>query len=320
MAEQCISGGCTKEGKPCPACGGDVPPSRGVKPRRFCSSECCRQYHRPRLAGSPHCADCGCSITQPPGKGRKRAVCAECKAARKRRAMSVICISCGKPFSSSTRNAMFCSAGCRWRRRPAVVKCAACEKPFQQKHSMQKCCSRECGVVSGARSRIPIRRGFQCQHCGVPFHRRPYRTANKYCSRECAFGAKRLSSGGSAFAQLLSWFDNWGADALPAVASRGTNHKARCRRFGVPYEPVDRDRVFRDAEWKCAICGCEMLRQHTVIDGRLDPRSPTIDCIIPLAAGPGTPGYVEGNVQACCHACNVRKSDSFAPSNATSLD
>ena len=108
----------------------------------------------------------------------------------------------------------------------------------------------------------------------------------------------------------------WGMDTGPTAycsGGRNTSHKARCERFGVPYEPIRRASVFEAAGWRCALCGCDLLRKFAKSDGQVDPRSPTIDCIIPLAAGPGSPGYVYGNVQACCHACNVRKSDSIEP-------
>lgn len=319
---QCINGGCTKEGKQCPVCGGGVPPSLGCKPRKYCSSECLHKAHHHRLRGPSECADCKCPITQPPGKGRKRVVCGECKAARRLVAMPAVCVSCGSPFRSSSRIAMFCSDECRWARRPGMTTCAGCEKPFRQRSTRQKCCSRECGGRVGRQTRSLSRKTYQCLHCGRPFHRRPFRTANKYCGRDCAFEAKRVQSRRCAYSQLVAWFHNWSADALPPPPSPPmcTNHKSRCQRFGVPYEAIDRESVFRAAGWTCAICGCEMLREYTVAAGRLDQRSPTIDCIIPLSAGPGSPGYVYGNVQACCHACNVKKSDSFASPKPTSLD
>lgn len=325
MTEACINGGCTREGKPCPVCGGVVPPSLGVKPRKFCSKKCCHESHRPRVAGRSSCADCGSPIEQPRGKGRKRVVCRQCKSTRKRSTHAAFCESCGRPFLSSSVSAKFCSVGCRWQNRVSDVNCAGCGELFRQQRPGQTCCSRMCGnAVGQRRRRAKTRKYCRCLHCGVPFVKRyRIRTANKYCSRQCAFDAKRLRAGSDPVGMLVAWFFSWGEDARPAVGEgiqQGSSHRARCLRHGVPYSPIDRESVFAAAGWKCAICGVEMLRRYTLHENRVDPRSPTVDCIIPIAAGPGSPGYVYGNVQACCHACNVRKSDSFVPQHPTSLD
>lgn len=292
----------------------------GVKPRRFCSRRCLREHHRPRKPGPSCCEDCGSPIQQPTGKGRKKLICLDCREGRRRNAFPVGCATCGTCFRSRNHRAKFCSAECRWPRRPAASTCLTCNGRFQQGRVGQKFCSRECGARSSARRHPPRRRIYQCLHCGSPFNRRPYRTANKYCCRECAFDARRARATKDNFGLLAAWFLNWGADASPPNCSHPavrTSHKARCRRFRVPYEPVNRAKVFAAAGWRCAICGCELLKRHTVNAGKLDSRSPTIDCIVPLSAGPGSPGHVRSNVQACCHSCNVRKSNSVAPQDAT---
>lgn len=95
----------------------------------------------------------------------------------------------------------------------------------------------------------------------------------------------------------------------------GRNHRQRCRRFGVPYTPIRCLSVYERDGWRCQICGCELSRKWNPSD----PRSRTIDHIIPLSAGPGSPGHVLSNVQAACHACNTSKGNSFAPDEASSL-
>lgn len=322
--DACVTGRCTKEGQPCPVCGGPVPPSRGVKPRRFCSAACCRRNCRPPRVGSKSCADCGDAISQPPSKGRKRIVCSQCKITRKRNARAAVCLACGLSFRASSPRKSFCSQNCRWKSRPAASKCVSCGADFQQARVGQLCCSRACGHRASMlkRNQRPPR-VYQCLNCGAAFHKRPYRVVNKYCCRGCAFEHRRIRSDGSPASQLVAWFYNWGADHTPAKSSPPairTNHKSRCERFGVPYEPVSRRRVFEAAGWRCRICNCELLKYYTVIGGRVDPRSPTVDCVVPLSAGRGTPGYVYSNVQAACHACNVRKADSFVLPHPTSLD
>lgn len=325
MQPECVSGGCTKEGKRCPVCDGQVPASRGYKPRRFCSKRCLSVYNglKKRSRGPQSCQDCGQQIAQPPGKGRKRVICGQCYIQRKKNAHAVTCIVCGEAFRSQDKKAMYCSNKCRWPYRLVEKPCVVCGTVFRQKRSKQRCCSRECGAAASAAKPRKKRRVYQCLHCGRPFHRSPYRTANKYCSRECAFAKKRIRAEGDSFAELFSWFANWNLDASCFSARHpcaSTSHKARCKRYGLPYEPINRLAVFRSAGWACQICGCGLLKKYTRVGGKVDPKSPTIDCIIPLSAGECSPGYVYENVQAACHACNVQKADSFVPRNATALE
>lgn len=87
---------------------------------------------------------------------------------------------------------------------------------------------------------------------------------------------------------------------------QGTNFKSRCRRHGVHYEPVNIKEMHESNGWKCYMCGVDLLRKHTLKPGSRtpDPRSPTTDHVIPLAAGPGSPGHVATNVRSCCWRCN----------------
>lgn len=324
MAEECVIGRCTKEGRPCPVCGGEVPPPLGCKPRKYCSKRCLVAHHdeKKRSPGPRSCEDCGRSISQPSGKGRKRVICGQCYIQRKKTANIVTCVACGSAFRSQSKEAMYCSSRCRWPRRLAEKTCDACGVVFKQKRGKQMFCSVACVAAASGGKRGRKRRVYQCIHCGRPFNRHLHRTANKYCSRECAFARRRVQSEGDSFAEMLSWFANWNLDASCVVAPRpysSTSHKARCKRYGLAYEPIDRLAVFRSANWACKICGCGLLRKYACVDGKVDPRSPTIDCIIPLSAAAHSPGYVYENVQAACHACNVKKADSFAARKATAV-
>lgn len=86
----------------------------------------------------------------------------------------------------------------------------------------------------------------------------------------------------------------------------GTNFRSRCKRHGVPYTPIEIKSVHEKSGWKCYLCGVELLREYTLKPGTRTPdgRSPTIDHVIPLACGPGSPGHVIENVKSCCWRCN----------------
>jgi 5-methylcytosine-specific restriction endonuclease McrA len=103
----------------------------------------------------------------------------------------------------------------------------------------------------------------------------------------------------------------------------GDNYRQRCRRFKAPYTPIRKSSIYDRDNWACQICGVELLRKYLHTSTGVDPRSPTIDHIVPLSLGPDGPGHVEFNVQAACFDCNSRKGasllDSFAPAAANKL-
>ena len=323
----CDTGCCgDKDVTHCPVCGNAVPASLGVKPRKYCCARCSKAATSPRKQGASACGNCGTPISQPAGKGRKREFCKKCRKGRLRYQKD--CKRCGKQFGASRPDAIFCSAGCRWPQRmfSTTGNCANCKHQFVKRTRETRYCSRACVRASPSPTRK--RTVYKCLNCCKGFFRRPYRTANKYCSRECAFERKRMKSYGLRHDALSAWFHSWAEDddRMPLDGTLSSSHKARCKRFGVPYEPIDRIAVFERHGWMCGICGRELRREYGKSNQGtgIDPASPTIDCVIPLSAGPGSPGYVYSNVQACCNACNCLKSDqhpdSFVPPYTTRLD
>lgn len=126
--------------------------------------------------------------------------------------------------------------------------------------------------------------------------------------------------------QLAAWFHAWGNDAEDVVIGKRqmSGNKYRCQKYGVPYERFSLKSILKRDNWHCKLCGCELLRKLTQdASGKIDPRSPCVDHIIPLSLGPPCPGHVPSNVQAACNRCNTRKSnlmpDSFAARCANSL-
>jgi len=111
----------------------------------------------------------------------------------------------------------------------------------------------------------------RCTECGTTY--RSPQPAQRYCSPQCS----RRRHGHDAKAR----------------------RRAQSRSGG---EPAARMRIYERDGWRCQICGRKVKRNATVPD----PRAPTLDHIIPLAAG-GT--HEPANVQCACFICNARKGD-----------
>lgn len=274
-----------KEGKSCLVCGGSVPASLGKKPRTYCSLRCGRADSRP-----PKTAPCA---------------------------------GCGNKFVRVNAS-KYCSDACR------TKPCLWCGKDFRQKNSESRFCSRRCVAFSrgpeAAERNKKRAKQRQCLCCQKPFRKRGTgRNSGKYCSRECAFEARRLRLpctrltrryGATLAEQIAVWFGTWGNDAADTlhVGVNVGGHKIRCIKYGCHYEFFPVKSILRRDNWTCQICQCELLPRWTKIEGgeKPHPRSPTIDHIVPLSYGPTGPGHRPENVQAACWRCNIKKSDSFA--------
>ena len=78
-----------------------------------------------------------------------------------------------------------------------------------------------------------------------------------------------------------------------------TQYRKRARIYGVKYEPVNKIKVFERDEYKCYLCGIDV-----VISEKYRPDQATIDHVIAMTNG-GEHTY--SNVKTCCHACNSYK-------------
>lgn len=114
-----------------------------------------------------------------------------------------------------------------------------------------------------------------CQHCGEPFMAvaATYETRSVYCSDRCQRAAARALR--------------------------------RARERGAFVERVVRRKIFERDGWRCQICRRLVFRSKVVPH----PRAPTIDHIVPLAAGGS---HEPANAQTACFECNSRKSDGAA--------
>jgi 5-methylcytosine-specific restriction endonuclease McrA len=114
-----------------------------------------------------------------------------------------------------------------------------------------------------------------CLECGAGFDYVPHKgaKAKRYCTSQCQ------------------------GRASDRVRSRWRRAVTR----GVGAEKVDYNVVFARDGWRCQLCG---RKTDVKARGKMRPKSPVIDHIIPLAAG-GSHSYL--NVQCACHACNSAK-------------
>jgi hypothetical protein len=333
-----VTGRRAKEGKECPICGGSVPLSLGFRPRIYCSKECLShaQYAKKVAARDRRCP--GCQKPMPALRRPGRPPGPRCNACQLI-ADTKQCARCAKNFISRSK-AKYCSSACR--RKPlAQCSCGECGAAFTSSRALKQFCSSACHKSANAKRLVKQNKASAappktCLCCNKPFHKRSSgRNAGKYCSRECAFEARRLRlpctqlgrrHGTPLSSHLAVWFHNWGNDGADPVEQglRCGGHKARCRHYGCHYEPFPDRTIFDRDGWKCQLCGVDLLPKWINIPGTKspDPRSPEIDHIVPLSAGPSSPGHTPLNCQAACRRCNSRKSNrphSFAARKATAL-
>lgn len=176
---------------------------RGTLPP-VCSPTCRDTLHPPATpipVKEKACAQCGkefkCGRN---GRGRKAKYCSrKCgKAAAYSSLSDKACRVCGSVLTvTQARNALkVCSRQCMLRsmEQARTKECAICGDQFKAKYSGQACCSSVCANVHAGKTRaakaILPTIVATCKHCGKRY---TPKAANRldYCSRECAYAAKR---------------------------------------------------------------------------------------------------------------------------------
>lgn len=84
--------------------------------------------------------------------------------------------------------------------------------------------------------------------------------------------------------------------------SADAHDRRRARKAAAYIAPVFRRRIFERDSWRCQLCKRKVDPTKEVPH----PRAPTIDHVVPLAAG-GT--HEPANVQTACFLCNATKGD-----------
>jgi 5-methylcytosine-specific restriction endonuclease McrA len=254
-----------KEVKHCPVCGGKVPPSLGTKPRKYCSLECGRRALKgidERDRQGCFCKSCGIQIAYPGRGPRKHIFCESCRLAsardrRKNLLFSCACSQCGAYFESPSKKARFCSRDCRYHgaKTGFASKCVGCNASFKVMRPGQSYCSYRCSADHAAKK-------YNCLLCGVSFKKKlNVRSAGKYCTRECAFEARRrrlpcASRPIEVAKRLASWFLGWGEDQWPR-AFKCDECGAHCKERGRPEVPETKCQkcLNRLAPPRCRDCG-----------------------------------------------------------------
>lgn len=266
-----------------------MPPSRGTKPRKYCCVKCRRLGVR-GISGRnsrPHlCVDCG-SPVQYCGRGRRRIKCNSCRGR-----CSVQCGRCGVTFHGPPGR-QFCSNRCRYGKLITdPVPCEICGDRFvrQKGRHGSKYCSKACSRVAVAarvKKTADIARlravTYKCLNCDKCFRRKAYKSGSysrqtKYCSRDCAFEARRrrlpcTRENGRKHSQLsyklALWFASWAVEA-DRQSRAAVRKSCSCERCGERFTTPEKSSETRCADCRrhvpCLECGEETER------GTTDPR------------------------------------------------
>lgn len=221
------------------------------------------------------------------------------------------CEACGEPFTHRPmdRGRRFCSARCqnkaRGSHRRPEVQCPVCLRRHRPSGLAQTVCSWEC-------SRKARHIGEACSfawhlcHCGAWY---PKRNSKWHCSHPRT-DVGRLANALQRVSCLLcgdAFLTRATTQRYCSVTCAKRAHKdtREARQRGATIERVHRQRVYERDGWVCQLCRRPVKRDAQVPH----PLAPTLDHIIPLAAG-GAHAYA--NVQLAHFLCNSTKSDGNA--------
>jgi hypothetical protein len=271
-----------------------------------------------RMAKSPpaNCCECGSQLSHANRRGPKITRCSDCWAAhqlrlrrasyaRRRGCHERSCLQCGGRFKTKRPQQKYCSPTCAHlsERKRCIVPCETCGSPLESLSSRpRKYCSQKCFRLGNHRP-PPV-----CLNCGKPFKRKHYKNEwqgkNKYCSRGCYYDkrwGKDRPQNKSGAARVLR----------ASRRARGLGLKARCKKFGVPFDPLcTREAVCERDGWTCRQCGtkchvgpCRFNRKTR----KASPRNAHHDHIVPVSRRDPSKGNTFDNSQCLCGRCNQIK-------------
>lgn len=239
------------------------------------------------------------------------------------------CPRCGVPVQrTGTRGVVptYCSPVCcqamgRLRRGeivPNAGNCEGCSASLVGRASNTRFCSHRCSTWSARHPGMthPSATGRICRRCGVPIDGRDVRSS--YCSGTC----RDRRRAGVVVGEPRSCI----ACAKDFVATRNSHRycslscsknvaakRRRALKRGVTVGRFDHAVVFVRDGWVCYLCGLQVDR-----DVRWpDPWSPSLDHVVPLAAG----GAHSLENTRCTHLrCNMSKNDRILPVFADAVE
>ncbi len=277
----------------CP-CGAVLEPSVG-RPRKFCSKKCNRTFHyrRPPRTEDEKCSVDGCTRS---------------------RAAKGMCL----PHRSTVHRQEQAAKGIKRNRSAYEVKqyaktCAHCSTQFWATTLATRHCQ-DCTRLQRWKS---TRSRELVVYTGPPFVRKPKINKNPIPKR-----VGRFKSGSCKVCK--SWFLSLFADAACSAecqavwkkkspsaieGKRLARDRRRARKKDAFVENVYRKKVYARDDYRCQLRlpGCKGVDFNKVVP---HPKAPTLDHIVPLAAGVAAGGTHEPkNCQLACFHCNSHKSD-----------
>ncbi len=276
----------------CP-CGAVLEPSVG-RPRKFCSRKCNRTFHYRR---PPRTEDEKCSVD---GCTRSRAAKGMCLSHR----------------SAVTRRKQAAEGIKRNRYLDQKIACAY--EPCGREHWVQSGSPTQfCSLTCSQRSRYPARSRELVIYTGPPFVRKPKINKNPIPKRDGRFKSGACKACGAWFialnndANCSDKCQKWWKKNSPCAieGKRLGRDRRRARKKDAFVENVYRKKIYARDDYRCQLRlpGCKGVDLNKVVP---HPKAPTLDHIVPLAAGVAAGGTHEPkNCQLACFQCNWKKSD-----------
>lgn len=191
--------------------------------------------------------------------------------------------------------------------------CSVCGATYNATYADQVTCGRACGAIqqrlnAGTKPRTCPIDIHPCRRCGRLFTR----VGRVFCSSDCRAYipsqpvTRDCTECGAPHTTLNA--NNQGrckkcqrrSTARAARQKWGRGHRARARRYGVEYEPINRVKVYKRDAWRCGLCG----RKVSPNLKSPHPLSPSLDHVVPMSLGGG---HVYANVQLAHFICNSMK-------------
>jgi 5-methylcytosine-specific restriction endonuclease McrA len=269
---------------------------RKAEGHRFCGRACMRKALQPT---SRNCIECGKQFRRSP-KGLN---------GKKDKALF-----CSKPCYFAARNAgrvlwdRSAIAKGSWHRGGRYASAPSMKWALKAKSVMHRWLQRGAGLWDA------LAKTNWCEVCGEVC--KP--GSSRFCSYECAteWRGDRVCDSCGGIAHDLSVYSRARCVKCRSAAKKqankrakkkyGRNHRQRARHHGVTYVSVPVAAIYERDGYRCQLCGkrCFKVAKYSKSDGRIHPRSPTIDHIVAMACGGN---HEPGNLQTACFECNSRK-------------
>lgn len=104
------------------------------------------------------------------------------------------------------------------------------------------------------------------------------------------------------------------------LANHGGGPRRRCKKYDIPYEPINPLTVFERDDWICGLCS-EVI-DRSLLGAPHNPMAPEMDHEWPLSVrinGLKSPGHILSNVGASHRICNGKKKEKVSKEQAKFL-